>query len=448
MKRLCFLLIALVAVCAPAVADFPLALLQTIQLPANTAWDVGHWMTDSTFGWACASGTTIHWVTELGTAMHDFTLPNNAQYNLPYSSVSRIKLLRTSAGGNSPLVVVVAVIPISGPSSPTSLYLSVYNLTSHTVVQEQELAFDLHDWDQDQESQVSDLVIWPPPPANGQITWTMSSTSVRGPIGVCDYTYTRIARAHTQPFARFDGQSFASARYEFTRSQYDFQSPCPPSSQTETQRISADSLGLDLCVSGRPCDDNADVIAQVDASGTRRVIIPGSCAYDAITFAQLWVDSSETFLFSAKVAGSPDERLFSYVPASHRMVVWEAAGGTFIGVTDTISGTPVCPLKAASRAAEIVTIEGTTARVYGAAAPNNFTVEYFPPEYHYPYWTPARLQLHWSPIAASNVTYRVYSDTLRNGSFSTLVGATADTLLSSTTFSPWRQFYIVKAATP
>lgn len=446
MKRFYSLFIALVAVCAPAIAYFPLDLVQTIQLPANTAWDVQHWMSDSTYGWACVSGTTVHWVTELGTAMQNFNLPLNAQYNLPYTSVSHIRLLHTSAGGNSPLVVVVAVMEES--PEITSLFLNVYNLSSHAVLQELELASDVHFPDEDQNTQVSDLVIWPPPPASGQITWRTSYTSFYDHNGTCMYTDRRTDRVHVRPFAVFDRQSFASGEYHLSWREESDPPPCPPWFWTMTQRISVDSLGLNLCINGQPCNDSAAVIAQVDANGTRRVIIPGGYAFDAIMFTQLWHNPTPTFLFSAKLSGSADERLLSYDTTSHGMDVFEAAGGTFMSETDPILGSPICTLKHPAGPDEVVTLDGTTVRIYSVAGPRDVTVEYFPPVPHYPFSIPAHIDLHWSPVVTPNVRYDIYSDTLVNGSFSTFVTSTADTHCWRDLTIDWRLFYVVRAVTP
>jgi hypothetical protein len=178
------------------------------------------------------------------------------------------------------------------------------------------------------------------------------------------------------------------------------------------------------------------------------VIIPGGYAYDAIMFTQLWHNPAPTFLFSAKMLGSADERLLSYETASQRMDVFEAAGGTFMSETDPILGSPIYTLKHPTGPDEVVTLDGTTVRIYSVAGPRDVTVEYFPPVPHYPFSIPAHVDLHWSPVGIANVTYNIYTDTLVNGSFSTFVHSTADTSYSPPITTSWRRFWVVKAVTP
>lgn len=82
--------------------------------------------------------------------------------------------------------------------------------------------------------------------------------------------------------------------------------------------------------------------------------------------------------------------------------------------------------------------------------PQHLVVHFSPDHWIGHFYVPAFLGLNWEPVADSGtVNYNVYTDSLVNGSYQTLVGTTADT-----SYGIWwggadpRRYYLVKTATP
>jgi len=94
-----------------AQAIIPLELVAEFNLPENaTAWDVQHWMDDSTFGWAAIVGDSILWQQDSDSPVNYCTIPTSFfTESSMYRSFQMISILRLESYANRLTTAITAL---------------------------------------------------------------------------------------------------------------------------------------------------------------------------------------------------------------------------------------------------------------------------------------------------------------------------------------------------
>ena len=381
-----------------ALADYPLELVQTIELPPNVSWDVQHWMSDSTYGWACVNDDSIFYRVNLDDSTTSLPAPNLTEFpNCPQNPVHRVLIFRSGLYPDEPTVAILdrdvdcwlyefgwdrfarVLLPsgeVFGPVLEFNAFLELNcNIGTHN------------------ESQL-EFFVWPPPPdttigiistrtwerycdapGDDQTEWAGHGTILSpGNAGVLAYI---AGGERIGVYARYGELTCATHGHYQTTILHD---PCDP--LEEECLVSASNSSYRRVQLGQPpfdaiqyCTDplSADgsfqcrlegIAAQRDNSGTERVVTSGGQCHDPVTYSLLWENPlAQGFpVYAAKVYDSEDERIIVWTNESY-FKVFDAATGIVLGTTDMVAGTPANLLKPVGRPNEIVTYEPSTRTV-------------------------------------------------------------------------------------
>ncbi|MBL0063179.1 MAG: hypothetical protein IPP40_17275 [bacterium] len=167
---LLFFILSLIPLSAQAI--IPLDLVAEFNLPENTtAWDVQHWMDDSTFGWAALRrDTTVQYALRAEDEPLSFELPFALfdSANWSRQEFQAIHLMRLEARPNAPIIAISTEMAInSGGIIERFHMLHVFDLEEHDLLYYNR-AFtgyysDSQGWNYDQSTE--QLSSWPPAPA-------------------------------------------------------------------------------------------------------------------------------------------------------------------------------------------------------------------------------------------------------------------------------------------
>ncbi|HEY3296360.1 MAG TPA: hypothetical protein VGL38_13110 [bacterium] len=426
-------------------AEIPLTLEATIQLPASGGWDVQHWMTDSTFGWACIAGTTICYVRQLGDSMQQFPAPQQAwdpnaypDILTPYPITPReLRLLRMDTDSNRAYVLLESRGYLVVMPDNEYCVFSLFDLTTRQAMdtfwtpgnQTYSMGGAYHQT----VVTIQDLSVWPPPPTFSSV---LSFTSIQTTNGESPGGYSWgdhfgglvYADVNSLPSRALVSVTPADRAVPFVpaspsrlalfgRSAHAFQNEEGQGTATDTCWVNTyrsvpgasprHYLTTDICATAR-------IAAQQDADGTSRIIARDDnrvWAVDATTYAPLWQSNTIAGdIYTAELAGSGDERLLSFDSTAHRFRVYDAASGAFLDETAPVLGTLDHLIKRPDHLAEIVTREGNTVRVYtsGLALPAALTCYYLPES--------NLLRLRWRAVAMAQ-GYGIYAAESADGDY-------------------------------
>lgn len=168
-------LLSLIPLSAQAI--IPLELVAEFELPENvTAWDVQHWMDDSTFGWAAVRNDTVFYVLRMGEAVQAVSIEESYLDSITRDGppdYTQVLIL----GGQSPRVIVVANI-LDHNASQWEDYEYDYYLVIDLESGESNISFRRTtyldpDWLWTEWWYFSKMSAWPPPPLATQSVRTL-----------------------------------------------------------------------------------------------------------------------------------------------------------------------------------------------------------------------------------------------------------------------------------
>ena len=374
-----------------AFADFPLELVQTIQLPPNVAWDVQHWMNDSTYGWACVQGDSVYYRLNLDDSTSAALVNVEEGGGCEYGA-HRVLIFRSPTHMDEPTVGVM-VRKICQPSIlEYDLFAKLLLPTGETFGPVLEYLGNFEGGCIRSGYFVS-LFPWPPPPDTAQGIFHTRVTYRDCSEGAGDDLYdwsgggsvissgnagqiSDIGNVYFgSMFARFDQAIGAfTGRYEAHLSER----PCMPPyecdwywSYTTYRRVqlgfAEDSIlhcNIEPTLQPFPVCPLLGVAAQIDGSGTERVFLGNGECRDPVTFDLLWENPSAVGwpVYAVRLFDSENERILVWVNGNY-FNVFDASDGTMLGTTTTILGTPQYLLKQENAISEIVTYETETRTV-------------------------------------------------------------------------------------
>ena len=396
MKRLLILQIIIgLAVCGSLRAEIPLVLEETIQLPTSGAWDMQHWMSDSTYGWACISGDTILYVEALGDEVQRYVVPLDS-FGFALMGHERVTLLRLSRDLTHAFALVQSRAGIPDYEQQWRmdvLYVTLFDLTagqrlgSFEMTGSESANYGMSGYSYSRA--INALQPWPPPPeaSHDLITVWLSNeendesnssgyvtqTNAYGAIFYSNLdsgTFGATTLAAGTKASIFAG--VGSLRFALTGARwYDYYNSQGGSNHWDSCWVNR--------YDRRTGFGNADysgcylsAVAQRDFSGTERMIVCNALtakALDPVTYSLLWQDSIPYGVvpYAARLRGSGDERLLTLNTQTRRFSVFEADSGVFLDSTSQITGTMQYLIKYSQATAEFVTCESAshTVRVYG-----------------------------------------------------------------------------------
>jgi len=428
MRRTAILLLLTMGLCGVIRAEIPLVLEATIQLPSNGGWDVQHWMSDFTLGWACISGDTILYVPQLGDSVQRFLLLNGTDcggLQGPFMyQVENVQVLRLDRAPNHAFVIAQSAWHCWHYDDESFHYqlFSLLDLSNGNVVDSVQLnAGGYYEngghgliWTYT----ITGLLAWPLPPDTtqrlfvtrrfehqGTETGDIDFDIFHGEVTSIDLEAGSMTAAvvsdadRISPFVRSEPLRFAlngshsETWHRVGYPDYHFDS-CWVNTFMAGGNAGLPDYGLG-CISS---------VAQQDSDGTERILISGAAALNPDNYTVLWRDSSISgTVYSALLAGSGDERLLTFHSATQCFSVYNAATGAYLDETSPIIGDVDHIIKRADRLSEIVTHDaGNVVRVYraGQASPDGLTCICIPDS--------NLLRLSWSEVPGA-VEYHVYS---------------------------------------
>lgn len=327
-------------------AIIPLELVAEFELPENaTAWDVQHWMDDSTFGWAAVRNDSVIYAARLGDPVQavsiDESYLDSIGHDFPPEYI-RVVLINTDESEFLPSVVVVAHVENRDSSEYEDYDYDYYILLdlltgSATPLFRHETHFD-NDWLFTYFRTLDKVSVWPPLPAQTE--------SVRGTYYQHDIYWSPYHI--TDDYLFFDwSYGNGSFRYRTNAGSYDFFSDADGGlvlglveereGSTNCYRDlvirNAATVGAPLssqttCTSSWNCFDEdprvcrpSTVCAVRTRDGERRIVMDGT-VYRASDFSEAGeLPDTHLPVFSLRVSGFDEELLWSH-PTSNSLRAW------------------------------------------------------------------------------------------------------------------------------
>ncbi len=378
--------------------------MQTIELPPNVSWDVQHWMSDSTYGWACVNNDSIFYRVSLADCTTVVPAPNFPEYpECPQSPAFRVLIFRSELHPNEPTVAVIdhewdCYSQVRGYDRLGKIVLPSGDSFGPVV------EFPAYvDWEANCGNTYSQgmFTTWPPPPflAHGIVVGRTRTENCDG-MGI--YSLAWWSNVHTiSPsnagllstgsyvrqvsfFSRFD--DFICATTDRFQLYYE-DSPCyepegccywqesshyhrislNESLYNEYCSITTHSEDINDCVPSFPTPGSCglhEIAAQRDSSGTERVMLSNGECHDPVSFDLLWQNPAAQGnpVYAARMFDSPDERILVWTNGGY-FNVFNASDGSLLSATSSLVGSPVYLLKQPNQSSEIVTYEALTRTV-------------------------------------------------------------------------------------
>jgi hypothetical protein len=404
----------------------------------NLWWDVQHWADDSTYGWAYVANDSIYYAVHAGdapTAWRNealFTGYNNEQHSVDRTLLG-VRLIRLSAPDSAlGLIVLGDVCTYGGNEERDRDWVAgFFNLETNSMIGRwQGNALSVGSYCGSTTGIIQAMALPAPPNAAQEIcvvtnrsescsgfgSWTSANTFalLNGRLWANEvgYTYTYQV-SHVEPFIDSDSCRivYSMKSTECYGSERDGWYECDTDCRMGTANLNAQTMHQD---SQFWCHRYT---AQGDGSGARRIIFHGHSGFtalDAQSFDTLWHQWAipGDSLITARLFGSPDERLMVYYPSGRFYAVYSAFDGDSLGVTSSLEGRPSYTIKSFNRSAEFVTYDRETGlvRVYRTAPGGLSGLTLYGSQ------DGLSVQLRW-PAVVGAVAYTVYASPNEIGPF-------------------------------
>ncbi|MBI5058439.1 hypothetical protein HZB60_01520 [candidate division KSB1 bacterium] len=461
-----FFSMALMLVYCTTVFGLELALEAEVQLPGDGPWDLQHWMSDSTYGWAqrqLDTGDTIVYRLTLDAPLAYMQIPSELYIGggeMYLQAAFDIALGRSPSSPFQPLVYCTAKYddPYSDPAA--HFVLAISTIDGSVVGSPIPFFYETNQCSNGEYwiVNVTGLFTWPPPPLSARNAIPVYSTR-----RYCDgmgHDIESESGFGISIFADFAQTTFAKS------SRSDYHVDCAPAgeacdqwgSSAHLQRIVLDGASpnsVTLCADfvdcplgcdySSPCPPTPALCAQVDSSGSMRVLLSGGVCTDGDMNDTIWANPLLSgWILSGTILGSSDERFLRWTGQGQGgyFSVFDASNGDSLDITSSILGnSSAYAIKQSNRPADIVTYSPSTriARVYKQVREvGGLVIQAF--------GELRELRLSWEPVPTA-YRYSIFSSPSENGPWSWIATIDVDEPEFWQIINPTapRQFYTVTA---
>ncbi len=378
------LLLALLPLSARAI--IPLELVAEFELPENAvAWDVQHWMDDSTYGWAAIRNDTVFFAERTGEPIQAFHLDDSYLDTLGHDAPPEYRSIRLMRRVDQDEATVVITARVMNRDSSMHEhfdydYFLALGLSNGTIeILFRYTTFSDYDWNGRSSAALIRFFVWPPLPEETQFLRLLYS-----------WTSVNDAPFNTQSYGRFHQWSFGSSSYTISpvANSYDHFSgdgeeyalgSCSEgrSSSRYYRRasIQAKFSSPDTILSRRTCasswqDSDEDPFRcrctgaiAVTTRLNERYIVYAGVLYDASTLDSVTaIPPDYEPAFSLRISDTPEDLQWKTL-SDHSLHAWNL-DDTFDDTTQTLDFPLVRVNKALDGTGSLVTSDPSTNRCY------------------------------------------------------------------------------------